>query len=108
MYKQAHYIQVLDAVTKEYKLRSLPDWQWIAWRVSIKRLFDQGISIREILAAIPEAGEKRKWPGDAKFWKRVEDIVYLHRKNTERIVTVDSGMSGLRDLLTSKPNLPHS
>ena len=101
MYEQTHYNEVLQAVVDEFSLdvSKIPQVQWTAWRVAIKRLFDQNILISEIISAIPEAGKKMQWPQNVTFWKRIEDVVYLNRKHREKTVKVNTGMTGLSDLL---------
>lgn len=106
MYRREHYNEVLDAVVNAFSLDPdrIPNVQWMAWRVAIKRLFDQGILIKEIVAAIPQASKKLDWPSNTAFFHRIEDIVYLNRKHQEKIVRVDTGPSGLSDLLKQHPN----
>lgn len=100
-YKAAYYDEIFREVYKRFgiEIKDAPRHIWVAWHTQVKRMFDKGILIKEIVAAIPEAGEKRKWPIDTGFWKRVEDIVYLHRKEEKKTVKVDTGMTSLKDLL---------
>lgn len=101
MYKQEHYNEVLQSVIDQFSLdvTRIPQVQWVAWRVAIKRLFDQNILISEIVSAIPGASKKMDWPSNTAFFHRIEDIVYLNRKHKEQVVKVDTGLTGLRDLL---------
>jgi hypothetical protein len=95
MYSQEHYNEVLNAIVKEFHLDvpKIPGVQWVAWRVAIKRLFDQDILIREIIEAIPQASKKMDWPQNTAFFHRIEDIVYLNRKRKEKIIKVDEGLT---------------
>ena len=110
MYKQEYYNQILQAITTQFSLdvSKIPQVQWTAWRVAIKRLFDQNILIDEIISAIPQASKKMDWPSNTAFFHRIEDIVYLNRKHTEKVVKVDASMSGLSDLFNKNLNLPRS
>lgn len=101
-YAAVHYKQVLDAVVSRFSMDEdrVPDWQWLAWRSAIKRLFDQDLLISEILGAIDEAAEKRKWPDAVGFWKRVEDVCLKNRREQRRS-RVD-GTHSIRDILERK------
>lgn len=101
MYRREHYNVVLDAIIKQFGINqaTVPDWQWTAWRVSIKRLFDNGYLIKEIVGAIEQAGEKRKWPIDRKLFTRIEDVILLRRREIEPITKIDTGPQSLRNLL---------
>jgi hypothetical protein len=109
MYPQAYYNVILNCIVEEFNLdvRKIPDWQWGAWRAAIKRLFDQDVFIKEITHAIPEAGEKKKWPGSTAYFKRLEDVVLKNRREREPAVK-KYGMTGLGTLLNQKPNLPRT
>jgi hypothetical protein len=100
-YKREHYDAVLQAVQGRFDIKSgdLSPSIWIAWRVAIKRMFDEGILIREIIQAIPEAGERRHWPGGTAFWHRVKDVVLKNRREstTIRITGMQSSSEILRD-----------
>lgn len=110
MFKAEHYNTVLQAITDQFNIdvAKVPQVQWTAWRVAIKRLFLQGILIDEIISAIPQASKKMDWPSNTSFFHRIEDIVYLNRKHTEPVVKLDTGMVGLSGLLNKNLNLPRS
>lgn len=101
MYKKEYYNKILQAIVDTFSLDTtkIPNVQWVAWRVAIKRLFDQGILIDEIISAIPQASKKMDWPSNTAFFHRIEDIVYLNRKHTEKVVKVDTGIQSIKDLL---------
>lgn len=109
MYPQAYYTCILNCIVEEFDLdvRKIPDWQWGAWRASIKRLFEQDVLIKEITRAIPEAGEKKKWPGSTAFFHRLEDVILKNRRERNPAVKVN-GMTGLGNLLNSNLDLPRS
>lgn len=98
-YPTSCYNQVLNHLTERFNLKDVAPGQWIIWRHHIKTLFDQDILIKEILAAVDEAAEKGKWPQGTGFFSRVRDIVLVHRKQTERVVTVDRGFTSLGEIL---------
>ena len=74
VYKKEHYNSVLNAIIESYGLNvaKIPDWTFAAWRSATKRLFDQGILIKEIQDALPEAADKKKWPGTPGIFHRIE------------------------------------
>ena len=104
MYKQDHYNQVLKIVQDRYQIQSsdLPPNIWIAWRVQIKKMFDEGILISEINNAIPEAENKKQWPLDTSFWHRVHDVVLKNRYERRPVVKVDKGTESIADLLRKR------
>jgi hypothetical protein len=63
-YQAIHYTMVFEAFRTHWGdawYSSVNPDQWNIWRRQIKALFDEGILIKEIIAAIPEASEPRKW-----------------------------------------------
>jgi hypothetical protein len=81
---------------------SLTNEEWIAWRVQLKRMFDLEISIAEILSAIDEATDKKKWPGGTAFWHRVCDVVLKNRHEARPTVKTDDGPSSMHDILLKR------
>ena len=96
-YKSVYFNDIIHAIEKKFG-STAPRWLQAPWRVQIAKMFDDEISIKEIIAALDEAMDKKKWPMNTGLMKRVKDIVYLHRKETKS-VKVDSGMQSLKDLL---------
>lgn len=96
MYKAEYYNQILQALVDQFSLDTskIPNVQWVAWRVAIKRLFDQNILIDEIISAIPQASKKMDWPTNTAFFHRIEDIVYLNRKKQPQ-VKINEGLTKL-------------
>jgi len=104
MYKREWYNTVLNAIIEHYDLnaKNIPEWQYAAWRSSIKRFFDSGYLIREIVGAIDEAGNKKQWPGGRYLFTRLEDVILKNRRERTPIVKLtglSSPMSSLKDLL---------
>lgn len=97
-YKSEYFNTVIQSIEKKYGAPA-PRWLQAPWRVQIAKLFDDGILISEIIAALDEAMDAKKWPMNTGLMKRVKDIVYLHRKEEKKTVKVDSGMQSLKDLL---------
>jgi hypothetical protein len=101
-YRQQHYNTVIGAIQQEFGIKNtdLPGHIWIAWRVAIKRMFDDGLLIKEIVAAIPEAAEKRRWPDGTSFMRRLHDVALKNRR--EAWTARRDGMHGLGDILQHK------
>lgn len=99
-YKAIWYDEIFQAVYEKFKISpvTIPRSQWVAWHAQVKRLFEAGILIKEILNALDEAAKKNHWPIGTGFWKRVEDIVYLHRKEEKKTVREDTGLQSLKDI----------
>lgn len=100
-YRAEHYNVILKVVQERFQIANddLPPDIWIAWRVSLKRMFDEGILIAEILAAIPEAGRRLRWPGRTAFWKRVRDVVLKNRRETRPPVRIERGAEQIGRIL---------
>lgn len=65
-YKNEYYIEIEDYLCSIFNIdkKSIPGWQWSAWRKQIKNdLFDPPLcaSLSEIKSAMHEAGEKTGW-----------------------------------------------
>ena len=99
-YKGIYYDEIFAEVYKKFKISpvSIPRSQWVAWHSQVKKMFDKGILIKEIISALDEAAEKGKWPIGTGFWKRVEDIVLLHRKELKKYIREDSTMESIKDI----------
>jgi hypothetical protein len=103
-YKQEHYNEIFKHIQEKYSLSNedIPKHIWIAWRVSIKRMFDEGILISEIIGALPEAEMKGHWPHGTAFWHRVKDVVLKNRHYARKAVKVDEGMQSLASLMQGR------
>jgi len=102
-YKQEYYNQIFKVIQEKYHIENedLPDNIWIAWRVAIKSMFDEGILIKEILSALPEAEEKKHWPFDTSFWHRVNDIVLKNRREIKPTFK-ENKTESIKDLLQKR------
>lgn len=74
--------------------------------MAIMRMFDDSLTIKEILAAFDEACEKKKWPGDVKFWKRVHDVALKNRREARPTMEVDKGFEDISSVLSTKFKMP--
>lgn len=106
-FAREHY----NAVFEEMKRLFGDDWynsvDWptwgVVWRSQIKhRFFEQGILIREMYAAMPEACEKGKWPQGKSFFERLENVCLKNRRESRPIVRVDEGMKPAGDILKDR------
>lgn len=100
-YPATYYKQVIDAVLQTFDIpvQHVPAWQFIAWRVAIKRMFDNGILIAEMLQALREAGAKRQWPRGVALFHRLEDVVLKNRREQRPTVQVESAFTSIGDVL---------
>jgi len=100
-YLAAHYNAVFEAMRREFGdawYESVNPMWWNVWRRQIKeRFFDEGILIREMVAALPEASVKMRWPMGTAFFQRLEDVCLKNRR--EARTTTRDGMKPIADLL---------
>src|SRR5262245_10984861 len=88
-YRAEHYNAVFEEMKSRfgqpwYDSIDWPMWGRI-WRKQIKNLFfDQGILIREMVAGLDEAAEKRKWPTGTAFFVRLRDVCLKNRLERQR------------------------
>jgi hypothetical protein len=112
-YKAEYYDEIFEAVYSKFKIvpKNIPRWQWLSWHKQVKDMFDGGILIKEILEAIDEASEKKKWPLDTSFWHRVKDVVLVHRRmgvnpvlrgKANGTTATESNMQSIKSILNKK------
>ena len=103
IYKKDFYNKIFKVIQEKYGIKNedLPGKIWIAWRVQVKRLFDKGILIKEILTALPEAEKKKYWPMRTAFWHRVEDVVLKNRREIKPAFK-ENKIESIKDLLSKR------
>ena len=101
VFPQKNYNVVLKCVQGLYGLQNsdLSPRLWVAWRKSLKRMFEDGITVNEILSAIYEARDLKLWPQGTRYWHRVKDVVLKNRRATYRTTRTDAGPVRIMDLL---------
>lgn len=101
-YPAACYNQIFEEVKRRFGMTnaSLTNDEWIGWRVQVKKMFDNNVSVAEILGALDEAAEKRHWPGGTAFWHRVYDVVLKNRREQLGPVKQDRGMEAFGSVLS--------
>lgn len=99
-YPQEAYTRILKYLQQKFKIDtySLPGHVWIAWRKSIKKLFEQNFTVDEVLGAVEEACNKKLWPSNTAFWHRVEDVCLKNRHEVRPTIRRD-GLEGIRGVL---------
>lgn len=104
-YDPTDYNRVFEAMRHEFGevwYKSVPGFQWNVWRRHIKTMFfDQNYLIAEMIAAIPEAANKRQWPGGTAFFHRLKDICDVRRVEARRYsaIKVDKGLESIGAML---------
>lgn len=103
-FEEKHYRMVEEAYLKEFGLdpTTLLPWQWVAGRVAIKRMFLEGLTIQEIISAMPEARHRKKWPTSARVWRRIEDVALKNRREHPPVLKVNRGAESLASLLKKR------
>lgn len=100
-YPAEAYNIVLKKVQTLFKLDngSLTREMWIRWRSQIKQLFNDGLLVDEILAALEEAAENKKnWPTGTAFWWRVRDVALLKKRDRPKPLVVNEGPKAIGSL----------
>lgn len=103
-YKPEYYNSIFETMRRlwgeEWYNAVKPVW-WNIWRRHLKQMFDDGLLIAEIKAALPEAADKRRWPGGTILMSRIRDVVLKNRREATRrtTTTIDRGPESVRSVL---------
>lgn len=100
-YKKEHYQQVFQAISERYSIEYPPYGFYPAAMSLVKRMFDDDLTIQNIVAALPEAQEKRKWPVGTGFLKRLHQVALKNRREYNPFKIYD-GVKSLGSLLAKR------
>lgn len=102
-YHPAHYNQIFEEMRKRFGdtwYQSIAPVWWNIWRRQIKELFfDQDILIKEMIAGLDEAAEKRKWPAGTVFFQRLQMVCLKNRREARPTMEINRGMQPLSELI---------
>ena len=96
------YKMVFAAIRKHYEIFYPPPGFYRPAMRAVKRIFDDNFTVDQIVAALDEAKQRRRWPTGTSFWRRVHDILLVHRREHEPggdKPLVDSGPTPIASLL---------
>lgn len=99
-YPKSTYQQVFQQVEKITKRPYPPRGSYIQAMVSLKRIFDDNFTIRDIFSAMPSAANKKLWPLGTGLWRRVHDTLLLRQRERREAspVRIDTGMTAIGSL----------
>lgn len=102
-----HYNMVFEEMKRLFGQQWYDSVDWptwgVVWRSQIKhRFFEQDILIREMVAAMPEACEKGKWPQGKSFFERLENVCLKNRREARPTIIPDRGMQPAADILKNR------
>ncbi len=74
-----YYKDILDRIIE--KVPTASNFQIVAWKSQIKKLFMEGFLIKEILSALPIAFQRSKW--NQPLFKRIKQLILEQRRDAE-------------------------
>lgn len=101
MFNESHYRAILDPYKKRFGIENsdLTPGQWLYNRTEIKQMFLEEFLIVDILGAFDEACQKNRWPIGTPFFRRVHDVLLVHRREAKPVIKIDGGLQSIGALI---------
>ena len=101
-FPRKYYDLLWREIEKKTKIRYVdqPLHVQIFWMALVKAIWMDGFTIRDILSAMPDAADKKRWPSKTKFFRRVHDTLLLRRRESNSYVS--EGLQSLSAILAKK------